>query len=82
MFSIKVHQPNVPGHKMHECLEYAAHPKADGTYTVAMKKKDGTTQDITIQRGGMAFVVGDSGKTVDVLRPDSTPRTAQLRGGR
>lgn len=81
MFSIRVHQPNVQGHKMHECQGYEVKPNGSTT-TILMSLKDGTTKPITIDRGGMAFVMGDSGKTVEVVRPDSSPRTAQMRGGR
>lgn len=82
MFSIKLHQPDVPGHRMLECQEYEAQPQADGTITILMTLKDGSTKPVPIRKGGMAFVMGDGGKTVEVLRPSSSPRTAQLRGGR
>ena len=80
MFSIRVHQPNVAGHTMHECVGYKVDPRGSTT-TVLMTMKDGSTKPVTIENGGMAFVMGDSGKTVDTVG-QSAPRTAQMRGGR
>lgn len=80
MFSIRVHQPDTYGHTMYEGLEYEVKPR-DGGVTVLLKKKDGTTQSVSINQGGRAYVMGDSGKTVEVLEPGA-PRTAQMRGGR
>jgi len=79
MFSIKVMLPNVRGHKMHECAEYEVAPRPTGKLIV-MKLKDGTTKNVDIPAGGMAYVMGDSGKTVELIRTDE-PRTAQMRGG-
>ena len=81
MFSIRVHQPNVAGHTMHECVGYKVDPRGSTT-TVLMTMKDGSTKPVTIENGGMAFVMGDSGKTVEVVRPSSSPRAAVMRGGR
>lgn len=80
MFSIKVLRPNVSGHKMHEAAEYEVKRVPTGKLIV-MKLKDGSTKEVEIPTGGMAYVMGDSGKTVELIRTDE-PRTAQMRGGR
>lgn len=80
MFSIKVLLPNTPGHRMHECVEYEVQRKGDGK-VILMDLKDGSKKPVEIPRGAMAYVMGDSGKTVELIRTDE-PRTAQLRGGR
>lgn len=81
MFSIREHQPNKPGHTMHECEGYIVEPRG-GTMAILMTMKNGSTKVVTIENGGMAFVMGDSGKTVEVVRPSSSPRTASIRGAR
>lgn len=80
MFSIKVMLPNVRGHKMHECAGYEVTNRPTGKLIV-MELKDGTKKNVDIPAGGMAYVMGDSGKTVELIRTDE-PRAAQLRGTR
>ena len=77
MFSIRVHPANHPGHSMHECREYEIVPNGP---VVVIRMRDGEgTRDIELTDGGLAFIMGDSGKTVEVVR--SRPvRPAQLRG--
>lgn len=79
MFSIRVHQPNVPGHRMHECTGYEVKPRPGGAQIV-MELRDGTKKTIDILAGGKAYVMGDSGKTVEVV--PNEPRTAVMRGAR
>lgn len=80
MFSIRVHLPNVAGHQMHECVGYKVRPSAKGV-TMLLQLRDGTEKQLDIPSGAQAFVMGDSGKTVDTIG-QAAPRTAQMRGGR
>lgn len=80
MFSIRVHLPNVAGHQMHECQGYKVTPTQRGV-TIVMQLRDGTSKNLEIPSGAQAFVMGDSGKTVDTVG-SAAPRTAQMRGGR
>ena len=80
MFSIRVHLPDVSGHQMHECQGYNVRPTASGV-TIVMELRDGTKKNLDIPSGAQAFVMGDSGKTVDTVG-QAAPRTAQMRGGR
>lgn len=80
MFSIRVHLPGVSGHQMHECVGYKVKPTATGV-TMLLQLRDGTERPLEIPAGAQAFVMGDSGKTVDTIG-QAAPRTAQMRGGR
>lgn len=80
MFSIRVHQPNVEGHRMHECLTYELKPTRNGV-SIIMELRDGSKKTVDVMTGGEAYVMNDFGKTVDQVRLGS-PRTAQMRGGR
>lgn len=46
-----------------------------------LQLRDGTEKQLDIPSGAQAFVMGDSGKTVDTIGA-AAPRTAQMRGGR
>lgn len=80
MFSIKVRQPNSDGYKMHPCETYEVKSDAGGVKHIVMTHKDASTSTVTVLRGGMAFVVNDIGKTVDIIPPP--PQNAALRGAR
>jgi hypothetical protein len=82
MFTIRVHQPNVRGHAVFECNGYRVVPNGQST-TIVMAQGIGdkaTEKSLLVPEGGLAYVMGDSGKTVEVIR--TTARPAQLRGVR
>ena len=79
MFSVRVHLPDKPGHTVHECSGYEVVPHGgNGAITIKMMQGDAVLP-VDLPDGGIAFVMGDSGKTVEVIR---THRSAALRGVR
>ena len=80
MFSIRVHLADNPGHSMYECREYDV--ILDGAaIVIRMQMADGQ-RDVLLRDGGLAFVMGDSGKTVEVVRSRVArpAKVAELRG--
>lgn len=81
MFAIRVHIADQPGHSVKECSEYRVVPNGGGV-DVVMQTSDGE-RVVELRRGSIAFVMNQTGKTVDVIRsrrPDGQ-KQAQLRGG-
>lgn len=78
MFAIRVHQPDEQGHDVLECMSYRVRHEPDGSTLMLLEKSQGAEQTIIVKPGGMAYVMGDSGKTVEVVR--ARGKVATLRG--
>lgn len=78
MFSLKVHHPGGVGHDVFECTSYGVRPEATGVVRVLLQQQGGE-KEVVIAPGGFAYVMGDGGKTVEVIRARAQGG-AQLRG--
>lgn len=67
MFTVRVHLAGLPGHSVYECREYGVTPEGSKV-VIRMMCADGATREIELKGGGLAYVMGDSGKTVEVIR--------------
>ncbi len=69
MFSIRVHLANDPGHSVYECKSYDVRPDGTGAIVISMRGSDGEAErQVAVRNGGLAYVMGDAGKTVEVVR--------------